>query len=68
MRKVLSVKLPVRWASTRLNSASDKHPLRVRYGFTHIGFPTETVIVFIALSVGAIFIDLFMHRHDKPIS
>ncbi|MCS1136151.1 hypothetical protein NXZ53_26345, partial [Escherichia coli] len=23
---------------------------------THIGFPTETVIVFIALSVGAIFI------------
>ena len=35
---------------------------------THIGFPTETVIVFIALSVGAIFIDLFMHRHDKPIS
>jgi len=35
---------------------------------THIGFPTETVIVFIALSVGAIFIDLFMHRGDKPIS
>lgn len=35
---------------------------------THIGFPAETVIVFIALSVGAIFIDLFMHRHDKPIS
>jgi tellurite resistance protein TerC len=35
---------------------------------THIGFPTETVIVFIALSVGAIFIDLFMHRNDKPIS
>nr|QTX15001.1 Integral membrane protein TerC [Klebsiella pneumoniae] len=24
--------------------------------------------VFVALSVGAIFIDLFMHRHDKPIS
>lgn len=35
---------------------------------THIGFPTETVIVFIALSVGAILIDLFMHRGDKPIS
>ncbi|ENC8602409.1 tellurium resistance membrane protein TerC [Escherichia coli] len=35
---------------------------------THIGFPTETVIVFIALSVGAIFIDLFMHRDDRPIS
>ncbi|MBE3470451.1 tellurium resistance membrane protein TerC [Enterobacter cloacae complex sp. P15RS] len=35
---------------------------------THIGFPAETVIVFIALSVGAIFIDLFMHRNDKPIS
>ncbi len=35
---------------------------------THIGFPAETVTVFVALSVGAIFIDLFMHRHDKPIS
>ncbi|CDH20880.1 Tellurium resistance protein terC [Xenorhabdus bovienii str. kraussei Quebec] len=35
---------------------------------THIGFPMETVAVFIILSVGALFIDLFMHRHDKPIS
>jgi integral membrane protein, TerC family len=35
---------------------------------THIGFPTETVAVFIALSAGAIFIDLFMHRDDKPVS
>ncbi|PHM73244.1 TerC/Alx family metal homeostasis membrane protein [Xenorhabdus kozodoii] len=35
---------------------------------THIGFPIETVAVFIILSVGALFIDLFMHRHDKPIS
>jgi tellurite resistance protein TerC len=35
---------------------------------THIGFPAETVAVFIALSLGAIFIDLFMHRGDKPIS
>ncbi|WP_312631341.1 TerC/Alx family metal homeostasis membrane protein [Pantoea piersonii] len=35
---------------------------------THIGFPIETVAVFLLLSVGAIFIDLFMHRHDKPIS
>ncbi|WP_127957375.1 TerC/Alx family metal homeostasis membrane protein [Serratia microhaemolytica] len=35
---------------------------------THIGFPTETVIVFVVLSIGAIFIDLFMHRDDKPIS
>ena len=35
---------------------------------THIGFPVETVTVFIALSLGAIFIDLFMHRHDKQIS
>ena len=34
---------------------------------THIGFPTETVIVFIALSVGAIFIDLFMHRDDLEL-
>ena len=35
---------------------------------THIDFPAETVLVFVALSVGAIAIDLFMHRHDKPIS
>ncbi|MFG1172597.1 TerC/Alx family metal homeostasis membrane protein [Erwiniaceae bacterium CAU 1747] len=35
---------------------------------THIGFPTETVIVFVVLAVGAILIDLFMHRGDKPIS
>ncbi len=35
---------------------------------THIGFPIDTVAVFILLSVGAICIDLFMHRHDKPIS
>lgn len=35
---------------------------------SQLGFPTETVIVFIALSAGAIFIDLFMHRHDKPIT
>ncbi|WP_300001322.1 TerC/Alx family metal homeostasis membrane protein [uncultured Cedecea sp.] len=35
---------------------------------THIGFPAETVIVFVVLAVGAICIDLFMHRHDKPIS
>ena len=31
---------------------------------THIGFPTETVIVFVVLAIGAIFIDLFMHRAD----
>ena len=35
---------------------------------THIGFPAETVTVFVVLALGAIFIDLFMHRHDKPIS
>lgn len=35
---------------------------------THIGFPMETVVVFVVLAIGAIFIDLFMHRHDKPIS
>lgn len=35
---------------------------------THIGFPAETVTVFIALAIGAIFIDLFMHRNDQPIS
>ncbi|MCG3884456.1 TerC/Alx family metal homeostasis membrane protein [Photobacterium leiognathi] len=34
---------------------------------THIGFPMETVMVFVALSIGALLIDLFMHRDDKPI-
>lgn len=35
---------------------------------THIGFPAETVTVFVVLAIGAIFVDLFMHRHDEPIS
>lgn len=35
---------------------------------THIGFPIETVLVFVGLSVGAILIDLFAHKDDKPIS
>lgn len=35
---------------------------------THIGFPPETVAVFLVLSVGAIFIDLFMHRKNENIS
>ncbi|OOF71076.1 TerC/Alx family metal homeostasis membrane protein [Rodentibacter caecimuris] len=35
---------------------------------THLGFPIETVLVFIGLSVGAIAIDLFTHRDDKPTS
>jgi tellurite resistance protein TerC len=34
---------------------------------THIGFPPETVLVFALLSIGALLIDLFMHRDDKPI-
>ena len=34
----------------------------------HLGFPVETVAVFITLSVGAIAIDLFAHRDDKPMS
>ncbi len=34
---------------------------------THLGFPIETVIVFIVLSVGAILLDLFMHKDDKAI-
>lgn len=34
---------------------------------THLGFPIETVLVFIVLSVGAILLDLFMHKDDKPI-
>lgn len=35
---------------------------------THIGFPVETTTIFILLSVGAIFIDLFMHRKDSVIT
>lgn len=35
---------------------------------TQIDFPTETVIVFVVLAIGATFIDLFMHRADKPIT
>ncbi len=35
---------------------------------THLGFPLETVAVFIVLSVGAIAIDLFAHRSDQPMS
>jgi tellurite resistance protein TerC len=34
---------------------------------THIGFPIETVAVFVGLAVGAILIDMFAHRDDKPI-
>ncbi|OAM26135.1 MULTISPECIES: TerC/Alx family metal homeostasis membrane protein [Eikenella] len=34
----------------------------------HLGFPLETVAVFVVLSVGAIAIDLFAHRSDKPMS
>lgn len=35
---------------------------------TQIGFPPETLIVFVVLALGAIFIDLYAHRGDKPIS
>jgi Membrane protein TerC, possibly involved in tellurium resistance len=35
---------------------------------THIGFPPETVIVFMILSMAAIVIDLYLHRHDRTIS
>ena len=30
----------------------------------HLGFPIETVAVFIILAVGAIVIDLYAHRSD----
>ncbi|WP_319783551.1 TerC/Alx family metal homeostasis membrane protein [Oceanisphaera sp. IT1-181] len=32
-----------------------------------IGFPIETIIVFLVLSVGAIAIDMYAHGDDKPI-
>lgn len=34
---------------------------------TQIGFPLGTLVVFIVLAVGALAIDLFAHRGDKPI-
>ncbi len=34
---------------------------------TSIGFPIETVTVFVVIAVTALFIDLFAHRSDKPI-
>ena len=34
----------------------------------HLGFPLETVAVFVLLSVGAIAIDLFAHKNDQPMS
>lgn len=34
---------------------------------TSIGFPIETIIVFLVLSVGAIAIDMYAHSDDKPI-
>jgi tellurite resistance protein TerC len=35
---------------------------------THIGFPIETIIIFIALLIGALSIDLFMHKKDSEMS
>lgn len=35
---------------------------------THIGFPPETVIVFVVMAVAALLIDLFAHRQDKAVS
>ena len=32
----------------------------------HLGFPLETVAVFVVLSVGSIFIDLHAHKSDEP--
>lgn len=37
-------------------------------GALGLGFPIETVIVFVVLSIGAILIDLYAHRGDQPIS
>lgn len=33
----------------------------------HLGFPVETVLVFLALTIGALFIDMRTHRDNKPI-
>lgn len=34
---------------------------------THLGFPTETVTVFVILAIVALLIDLLAHHSDKPI-
>ena len=34
----------------------------------HIGFETETIIIFTFLAISGLVIDLFAHRADKPIS
>lgn len=34
---------------------------------THIGFPPETVTVFVVLAIAALLIDLLAHRGNKPI-
>lgn len=33
----------------------------------HLGFPIETVLVFAALCIGALLVDMFMHRENKAI-
>ena len=35
---------------------------------THLGFPIETVVVFVVFSLGAIAIDMFAHKKDSAIS
>ncbi len=34
----------------------------------NLGFPLETVVVFVLLSVGAIVIDLYAHRGEKALT
>lgn len=35
---------------------------------THIGFPPLTMTVFISIALGAMLLDMFTHRGDKPIT
>ena len=35
---------------------------------THIGFETETIVIFVALAIFAFLVDMWAHRGDKPIS
>ena len=35
---------------------------------THIGLETETVVIFVALAIIAMGIDMWAHRSDKPIA
>ncbi|MDO4435012.1 MAG: TerC/Alx family metal homeostasis membrane protein [Cardiobacteriaceae bacterium] len=40
----------------------------VQAALPSLGFPLETVLIFVIFSVGAILVDLYAHRDDKPLT